>query len=57
MKRVCTECGSERLVRLSTCKLEGQKKPGYLECGDCHHRMPWQLDEGQKPLIANNRLK
>lgn len=57
MRTNCENCGSPRLVRLATVKLDGCKKPGYHECGDCHHRMPWHLDEGRKPLIANNRLK
>lgn len=45
----CPECGGTALVRFMSLN--------YKRCGDCGEEMPWTLDPGQPPLVANNRVR
>jgi transcription initiation factor TFIIIB Brf1 subunit/transcription initiation factor TFIIB len=47
--KVCPKCGSKNLVHIAT---------QFIKiCNDCETVIKWDLDEGQKPLITNNRVK
>ena len=42
----CPECGTPMV---------GYSSIDLRECVGCKHSEPWKLDEGQKPLLTNNR--
>lgn len=56
MQTNCDNCGSRHLIRLSTVKHPAFSRPGYMKCSECNHTMPWHLDDGQHPLVSNNRI-
>lgn len=44
----CPECGAPlHPIRSQFIKM----------CGSCDYQEPWDLKEGQKPLVRNNRMK
>ena len=45
----CTQCGSRFLVLIRSQNLK--------VCNHCGTKIHWPLDEGQQPLITNNRDK
>lgn len=45
----CPQCGNTQLALISTENLK--------YCPDCNVWIPWELAEGQQPLITNNRIK
>lgn len=47
--RRCTACNSDRLIHFSSLR--------YKLCADCGAQLPWELEEAQAPLVANNRKK
>lgn len=55
MRTRCSRCESKRLISFRTVKHEDFAEPGYHQCSRCNHVMPWHLEEGQQPLIGNNR--
>jgi len=47
--KACPVCDNTHLVEISSQMVK--------YCTDCHVKLKWSLDEGQVPLISNNRVK
>ena len=45
----CEKCGSSVIV--------SYRSMNKRQCHDCGHVMPWNLKEGQAPLLGNNRQR
>ena len=45
----CPHCGDPHLIRYSSLKQQ--------QCSKCGRLLPWELKEGQSPLVSNNRDK
>lgn len=45
----CPHCGDRRLIKYSSLRKQ--------QCSKCDALLPWDLKEGQKPLVTNNRDK
>lgn len=43
----CQKCNGERLRLFASLN--------YKQCDQCGHKMPWRLDEGQRPLVGPSR--
>lgn len=45
----CPHCNDPHLIRYSSMRKQ--------QCSSCGALLPWDLKEGQKPLVSNNRDK
>ena len=45
---VCNHCGGDKWSLLRSMNIK--------KCIDCGREVEWKLDEGQLPLVANNRM-
>ena len=45
----CPHCADRNLIRYSSISKQ--------QCSGCGALLPWDLKEGQKPLVSNNRDK
>lgn len=47
--KICNKCSNDKLVCL--------RSTNEKICPNCYNVIPWNLSEGQKSLITNNRYK
>lgn len=45
--RACPHCGDSRLIKYSSLRKQ--------QCSKCGSLLPWELKEGQPPLLTTNR--